>query len=453
MTGPTTLSERFVEWSTRLQAVPDEVRQVAKWHVLDALGTGLAAARLGVVDFAVTEAMSYRAPAESGVLGYRTRHPAPMAALANGALIHGLDFDDTHAAAILHGSAAVLPAVLAVSETVDADLDTAVDAFVVGLEMAIRVAAAASRKFHVRGFHATSVVGVFGATLAAGRLLGIDAPATVNALGVAGSQASGSLEFLYTGSLTKPLHPGWAGLAAVMAARMAARGATGPATILEGGWGLYRAYADTTVEGHAVTAGLGREWETTRMTIKPYPVCQYSHATLDTVGLLPGDLALDRIARIDIGLPQDSLAVVAEPREARLSPRSTHEAKFSVQWNVAALLIDGHLSVDHFHDDQLDREDIRRLAAKVFVHRRAFDGPLAEAPGDVQVTLEGGDTVVRTMTTSSATPGRPVDETALMDKFVSNLAGGIPEADRIAKLVIEDGGLPVRELMSMTARR
>ena len=227
-----TLTEGFVEWGSELERVPPDVRRVAKWHVLDALGNGLAAARLGVVDFSVAEAMSYMSPAESAVVGYRTRHPAPMVALANGALTHGLDFDDTRADAILHGSAAVLPAVLAVSETVDADLDAAVDAFVIGVEMAIRVAAAATRKFHARGFHATSVVGIFGAVLAASRLMGLDAAATVNALGIAGSQASGPLEFLYTGSLTKPLHPGWAGLAAVMATRLAARGATGPATIL-----------------------------------------------------------------------------------------------------------------------------------------------------------------------------------------------------------------------------
>ena len=453
MTDPATLSERFVAWSARLEAVPDEVRRIARWHVLDALGTGLAAARLGAVGFAVEEAMSYRTPAEASILGHSSRHPAPMAALANGTLIHALDFDDTHAAAILHGSAAVLPSVLAVSEIVDADLDTAVDAYVVGVEMAVRVGAAASRKFHSRGFHATSVVGIFGAALAACRLLGLDAPATVNALGISGSQAAGSLEFLSTASLTKPLHPGWAGLSAVMAARMAARGATGPASILEGGWGVYRSYADTAVDVDRVTTGLGEDWEATQMTCKPYPVCQYSHATLDALALLPDGLDPQRISRIDIGLPKDSLVVVAEPREARLRPRTTHEAKFSVQWNVATLLLDGYLSVDHFTEAQLAREDVRQLAAKVFVYRRPFEGSLGEAPGDVRVTLDGGEIIARTVTSSSATPGQPVDEGALLDKFLSNVAGSVDNAEGIAKLVIEDGGLPVRELMSMTGRR
>lgn len=453
MPDPATLTQRFAGWSTHLRAVPDDVRRVAKWHVVDALGTGLAAARLGAVDFAVAEAMGYGAPAEASILGQPSRHPAPMAALANGTLIHALDFDDTHAAAILHGSAAVLPTVLAVSEVVDADLDTAVDAYVVGVEMAVRVGAAATRKFHNRGFHATSVVGIFGATLAASRLLGLDAAVTVNALGVAGSQAAGSLEFLYTASLTKPLHPGWAGLSGVMAARMAARGATGPSSILEGGWGVYRSYADTTVDSGGVTAGLGDVWEATQMTTKPYPVCQYSHATLDTLALLPDDLDAARISRIDIGLPKDSLVVVAEPREARLRPRTTHEAKFSIQWNVATMLLDGYVGVDHFTEAQLAREDVGELAAKVFVHRRPFGGSLAEAPGDVRVTLDDGEVMHRTVSSSSATPGRPVDEGALLDKFRSNVAGSVEGAERIAKLVVEDGALPVRELMSMTSRR
>ena len=93
------------------------------------------------------------------------------------------------------------------------------------------------------------------------------------------------------------------------------------------------------------------------MTIKPYPVCQYSHATLDALALFPADLQPGGIARIDIGMPEASLTVVAEPREGRLRPRSASEAKFSVQWNAAALLIDGCLSVDHFREEQLARED------------------------------------------------------------------------------------------------
>lgn len=453
MSAVPTLSERFVEWSSGLDSLPPAVRRAAKWHVLDALGTGLAAARFGVVDFSVEEAMRYGTPAEASILGRDTRHPAPMAALANGTLIHALDFDDTHAAAIVHGSAAVLPAVLALSEVVDADLDTAVDAYVIGVEMAVRVGAAATRRFHSRGFHATSVVGIFGAALAASRLLGLDSETTVNAIGIAGSQAAGSLEFLYTASLTKPLHPGWAGLSAVMAARLAARGATGPSTIFEGGWGLYRAYADTGVDIDEVTAGLGHHWEATMMTTKPYPVCQYSHATLDTLALFPDDLDPGRIARIDVGLPKDSLVVVAEPREARLRPRTTHEAKFSVQWNVATLLLDGYLGVDHFTKQQLARDDIRRLAAKVFVHRRPFDGSLSEAPGDVTVTLDGGEKLARTVTSSSATPGRPIDEGAVLGKFLSNVAGSVENAEVFAKLVVEDGGMPVRELMNTAGCR
>ena len=95
----------------------------------------------------------------------------------------------------------------------------------------------------------------------------------------------------------------------------------------------------------------------------------------------------------------------------------------------------------------------RELAAKVFVQRRPFDGSLGEAPGDVRVTLDDGATLARTMTSSSATPGRPIDEGALLDKFLSNVAGSVEGAEGMAKLVIEDGGLPVRELMSMTSRR
>ena len=175
-----------------------------------------------------------------------------------------------------------------------------------------------------------------------------------------------------------------------------------------------------------MTATLGKEWEIVRMTVKPYPVCQYSHTTLDTV---------------------------AEPREARLRPRTAHEAKFSVQWNIVTSLIDGYLSVDHFCEEELNREDVRDLAATVHVHRRPFDGPLAEAPGDVRVTLHGGKTLTPRVSSSSTSPDRPRDEGAVFDKFASNVGSWVEDSEGIANLVTEDGRLPVTDLMAMTGRR
>ena len=227
--------------------VPDEVVAAAGRHLLDGLGTAVAAARRGLAGPALTVAAGLGGPPEATLLGRGVRVSAPAAALATGTLVHALDFDDTHAGGLVHATAVVLPAVLAVGEEVGATGEEAVLAAVAGFEAVCRIAGAAPHAFHQRGLHATHACGVFAAALVAARLLRLTEAQTVDALGIAGSSAGGLLEFLATGSSTKQLHPGLASHAGILAARLAAAGADGPDSVLEGGRGFYAALAD----GHA----------------------------------------------------------------------------------------------------------------------------------------------------------------------------------------------------------
>src|SRR5699024_8903244 len=144
--------------------------------------------------------------------------------------------------------------------------------------------------FHARGLHATAACGVIAAALTAARLRGLGEDETVNALGIAGSQAGGLLEFLNTGASTKQLHPGFAARAGVLAATLAAHGATGPDSVIEGEYGLYGALLGRRVEPAAVLDGLGDRWELASITVKPYPACQLMHAQLDAARQLHGQL-------------------------------------------------------------------------------------------------------------------------------------------------------------------
>ena len=140
---------------------------------------------------------------------------------------------------------------------------------------------AASGAFHARGFHPTSVCGVFGATAAAARLAGLDAETTTSALGLAGSMSSGLMAYLNDGTPTKPVHAGWAAQAGVLAARLAAHGAEGPAGVLDGRFGVFHAFVDDDEPSLAEQLDdLGSRWETLRVSYKPYPACHFMHGSL-----------------------------------------------------------------------------------------------------------------------------------------------------------------------------
>src|SRR6266436_9231575 len=232
----------LAEWAARLRPedIPVTVRENAALRVLDTLGCALAGAREDHVP-ALLALLERSGEGPCTVVGSSlTSGPAP-AALANGALAHGLDFDDTHADSVCHASAVLVPTVLALAESEHLTGQAALTALVAGYEAMIRIGMAAPGRFHERGWHATAVCGPFGAALAAGKGMGLDAGRLTSALGVAASMASGVMEFLEDGSWVKRLHPGWAAQSGLQAAALAREGFTGPATALEWRLGLYRA--------------------------------------------------------------------------------------------------------------------------------------------------------------------------------------------------------------------
>jgi 2-methylcitrate dehydratase PrpD len=463
-TTPEPIAPALVDWAWRLRLddVPADVRAAATRHLLDGLGTAVAAGRTGAAAPAVAVALDLGGPPESSVLGSGRRVGAPAAALANGVLLHALDFDDTHAGGLVHATAVVLPAALAVGEQVGASGADVLLASVIGLETVCRLGAAAPHAFHARGLHATAVCGVFSAALVAARLGGLDRARAVDALGIAGSSAGGLLEFLSTGASTKQLHPGLASHSGILAARLAAAGASGPASVLEGGQGMYAALAGRRVDPGAVLGALGERWECTRITVKPYPACQLSHAALDAAAAAAarvpgGPPAAARIASVVVDLHPDSASIVAEPAAAKLAPRTPYEAKFSVQWSVAALLVDGHLGVQTYAPGSLGRPAVTDLAARVSVRVVDRPGvPAAAAPGTATIRLTDGTEHRAEVPCSAGSPDRRLADDGVLAKAAANAGGPGADLDELARrvraLADEPGLARVVELADRLAR-
>lgn len=421
-----TAADRLVEFALGLtpRDIPDEVRAAAKLHLLDALGCGLAGAATQTATEARAVAALEGGAAEATVVGLRSRLPAAAAAMANGMLFHGLDYDDTLAATGTHLSAVAAPAVLAMGERLRAGGGEALTAFVAATESVAAIGLAAPYAMHRRGFHATSVYGVFGAALASARLLALDHDRAVAALGIAGSFASGIFEYLADGSPTKPIHAGWAAHAGVRAALLAERGARGPATVLEGRFGLFATHADLAETAlQSSLAGLGRTWHTPEIAFKPYPSCHFMHGALDAARQALGGHVLTpgEVASIVATVAQDAVAFVLEPMDDKRAPRTGYDAKFSLPFSVAALVVDGDVGVATYAPDRITDPRLLALAGKVRYEVRPYDDAFA---GGAQIELTDGQVL-----TGAQRHPRDLTESDVRRKFQSNAALALGQAD------------------------
>ena len=438
--------------SLRLEDVPPDVLDLAKDHLLDALGIAIASSGFEFGDIALRGVRELGEGGQAVAIGSGARLPAASAALVNGILAHGLDFDDTHIGGIYHASAPALAATLAAGQAHKAHGRDVLLAFVAAMEAGCRLAIAGAGAFTARSFHPTAVCGTFAAALAAGRLSGASNLALTRALGLCGSMASGILE---TGeSWLKRMHPGWSAHAGLAAVALARAGFIGPETVFEGSRGFYAAHLQRIPNGAAApTFDLGRSWQVRGTALKPYPCCHIIHAFVDAALELRGRFALEDIVRIDCKLTGDWLPIITEPREACIHPANPYRALFSVQYVVGLALARGRVDLAAFYDERLDAPDILAFAERTWCE----DDPLSDYPvhfpGELAVTLKDG-TVLRVRKAASiGTQEVPMSRAALDEKFVANACRVISgEAagelmDRIRSLEHEAG---LDEIMALS---
>jgi 2-methylcitrate dehydratase PrpD len=420
-------AQRLAEWTGSLayEDIPADVVEAAKLHLLDTVGCGLAAHALGVAGEGRTAMAELGGEPQASVIGLDSRLPAPNAAFANAMLCHGLDFDDTHSDSVAHVSVVVSPAALAAGEAAGASGRDVLAAIVGGNEVVTRVGMAASGQFHARGFHPTAVCGIFGATTAAGRLAGIDAATTASALGIAGSFAGGLFAYLDDATPTKPMHPAWAAHGGLLATRLAALGAEGPPGVFENRFGIYYAFVGATqgeVDLGAQLADLGRRWETPRIAYKPYPACHFIHGSLGATAGLVGQLEADEVDEIVVTVPEPAVALVLEPAGPKQAPRSEYEAKFSLQYSTAAMLVHGRVGVRTYSEDEIGDPRVLALAGKVRYETKEYASYPAAFPGGVRITLRGGRTLEADAPYQLGGPENPMSADDVRAKFRENAA-------------------------------
>jgi 2-methylcitrate dehydratase PrpD len=329
--------------------VPDEVLERARVLLQDFVGVALGgvpeessgAVRAGLALLGTR--------GDATVLGTVERLAPPHAALANGAAAHAIEMDDTHQGGSIHLGAAIFPAALAAAELAGAGGGRVLAAAVAGYEVAARLAMAVGPAAHYRrGFHPTATCGAFGAATAAGCLLGLDVPRLAAALGIAGTQASGSMEFLTDGAWTKRLHPGWAASSGLHAAALAAAGFRAPVTAIEGPMGFLHAYSEAPDPAPVRAPRDG--FELMRTGVKPHACCRYMQGPIDValelkaaVGAAPAT-----VERIEVGMLGAGIPIVCEPMARKRRPRSAVDAQFSLPFGVAVALVDGRASPAEF---------------------------------------------------------------------------------------------------------
>jgi 2-methylcitrate dehydratase PrpD len=441
---------RKVTW----ESLPREVREKACLHALDTLGLALA-----------SHAQAYAAPSLAGiaaaagagdctVIGDKRRLAPRDAAFANGLLMHGLDYDDTHPASIVHPSVVGLPAALAVGEQLDASWNDVLAAYVIGVETAIRIGAAAQGGFHHAGFHATGIVSHFGAALAAGKLLGLSEDQLVAVQGIAASTASGVQVFLEEGAWSKRLHPGWGALAGITAAHLARSGFVAPTRPYEGRFGLFESHLhEGTADHDQIIEGLGEEWRFLETAIKPYPVCHFIHGCLEAALELHGTFSLNDLDQVMVALPMETLPIVAEPAEAKQHAVTEYEAKFSAQFVVAKALLLGRFGLAELTPAALSDPATKVLARKVLCRA----DPQAQFPqyysGSVSIALKDGRELHRRVPINKGAGPRALSAQDIEAKFLANASLWLDQgrAQSALDAVMSAGSGPVRSLLQLLA--
>ncbi|WP_370400412.1 MmgE/PrpD family protein [Sulfitobacter sp. JB4-11] len=411
MTGAAQIAEFALR--TLRDGVPDDVLAAAHLHFLDGIGVGIASAT-------VAGNARWAAAAADGCASLLTGGTAEpgAAAMINGALIHALEYDDTHFGSVVHGSAVAAPLALAATQLARGSGGDLILAYIVAWEVAIRIGLAAPGGFQARGFQATSVGGAIGAAAAASPVLGLDHGQTVSAIGIAGGQASGTLAFLADGAGSKALNPGWAARTGIDAARLARAGMTGPASILESTFGVMNAFAD----GHGSLIQqldtLGEDWLLPQAAFKLYPCCHYIHPYLEAIdqvmaeGLLPQDV-LSLMAFV----PPPQAPLICEPWSRRQAPLSGYDGKWGLAYCMALMLIDGRVDVASF--ESAPRDEVIRFARRM--KWEPMQGHAFPARFEARINIETGQgEVVAKIAQVHGAPGRPIADADIHTKFLMN---------------------------------
>jgi len=423
------------------ETLPAEVMDRARYFFLDYLAVAIRGSQEESAKCVQRMIERIDAPRRASVLGTSIRTLPGFAAFANGTASHGIEMDDTHSGGSIHLGTTMYSVALAIAEsTPGISSEAFLAAVVAGFEAAARIAMAVQPKEqYALGFHPTQACGVFGAAITAAKLFGLTEEQTLAAVGITGSMAAGSMEFLAEGAWTKRIHPGLAAQNGIQAAMLAAEGFTGPRRILEGRDGFLHAYSRHPVP-ERLTAGLGDSYEILHTAVKPHACCRYMQGPIDAILELVREngLAEPDIAKIEIAILEAGWNIVCEPRAQKYNPESVVDAQFSMPFGAAVAVLHGAAGLDQFTLEQVRSPGVMKVMGKVTLVRdpgieQTFP---REWPARVTIQRWDGQTHEKFVRYPKGDPENPLSWSELAEKFRA-LAGPVLPADRCERIIQE----------------
>lgn len=394
---------------TSWEALNEQVRHQAKRCVLNHIGCSIAARDAIDVDRVCRVMGQFGAVETATIVGRPESADAPTAAFMNAMTANFFDFDDTHASTVIHPTAPVLASALAIGEMTGASGAETVHAFILGAEVACRIGMAVSPTHYARGWHITSTCGVFGAAVAAAKILGLNAQQTWNALGIAASQSAGSIENLTY--FPKNVSVGNAARNGLLSALLAKEGCEAAPAAIEGRFGWARIMGDD-IRVSEATIGLGQNWELLNNTFKPYPTGVVFHSAIDASLSLHGQINVPEAVTEIVLLGHQLLAdrgdrIVLTPADARVS----------AQHCIASSLVRGSCTLNEFNDAALADPMISAMREKIRV-KVDSDVPLGAAV--LRVSLTDGRQLEVRRDVAHGSLDQPWSDGDLEEKFVRN---------------------------------
>lgn len=449
--------------NTRLADLPGDVIALGKKSILDGLGLALSGsvARSGELVRQHLDGLGLQ-PGAATVIGAGRKVAPRFAAFANGVGIHADDYDDTQLAVatdrvyglLTHPTAPALPAALAMGEWAGATGGAVMLAYHLGVEVECKIAEAIAPRHYQTGFHATATCGTFAAAAAAASLLRLDAEATARALSVAGSQSAGLRENF--GTMTKPFHAGRASESGIVAAQLAASGWTATDKILEAPRGFFQA-AGGGYDAEAIRPRLGAPWTFADpgISIKPHPSGSLTHPGMTEMARLIHEHGINAadVEHVRVGTNSNMPNALIHHR-----PQDELQAKFSMEFCMAILLLDGKAGLSEFTDETTRRDDVRAMIEKVdfVVDERAERAGYHKMTTIIDITLRDGRTIHGEADFGKGSPANPMSYDEVADKFRDNAAHaglGRDAADEVVALVHDLERQPsIERLMSLVAR-
>lgn len=430
-----TILESFADYfsTVTFEQLPPEVVQKTKLLIVDYLGVSIAGLKMDFPRQTIDYLESLEGVEQATLMGSTRKVPAIHAALGNGIAGHALDMDDGFRYGGVHAGVAVMPAAIALAESLKLDGKQLILSIVCGYEIVNRLAKAMNPSHLGRGFHTTGTLGVLGAAAACGVLAKLNASQMASALGMSALQGAGLLEILNDGAMVKPLHPGKAAMAGVLSIELAKRGAKGPLTALEGEKGMFKAMADS-VNIDGLLDGLGSDFFIMGQYIKFHAACRHIHPAID--GLL------DIMRKENLSYQEiDALNITTYPVAISFcgtsaAPETAEAAKFSLASSCAMAAFYGDAGEERYSVETVQNQEIQQLATRVTsaANARWADAYPRERGADIELRTTSGKKFLTEVPLSKGEPENPATDEDFIRKFNQNTSA---QSEQLSRQILD----------------